>query len=121
MDTSANKSVYKARTLKAEQYSSYKNGVLVLRSKSIYETIQRNKFSLDKNTNTVDISKTQKNVASLKQDCQLCPNLYDACQNGEGDLEELFTHENHAYPPSLSIFGEMPSTVRYDQDISKPY
>ena len=103
MDTSANKSVYEARTLGAERYSSYKEGVFVLRNKSIYETIKRNKLSLYKNTNTVAISKTQKKVASLKQDCQLYSNLYVACQNREGDLEEFFGYENHAYPPSLSI------------------
>ena len=62
MDTSANKSVYEARTLRAEQYSSYKEGVFVLGGKSIYETIKRNKLSLYKNTKTFVISKTQKKV-----------------------------------------------------------
>ena len=114
MDTSANKSVYEARTRAAEQYSSYKEGVFILGSKSIYETIKRNKLSLYKNTNTVVISKTQKKVVSLKQDCQLYSNLYVACQNREGDLEEFFAHENHAYPLSLSIYGEMRSTDKSD-------
>ena len=79
MDTSANKSVYEARTLGAEQYSSYKEGVFVLGIKSIYETIKRNKLSLYKNTNTVAISKTQKKVVSLKQDCQLYSSLHVGC------------------------------------------
>ena len=113
-DTPANKSVYEARTLGVEQYSSYKEGVFVLRSKSIYETIKRNKLSLYKNTNTVVISKTQKNVASLKQDYQLYSNFYVACQNREGDLEEFFAYENHAYPRSLSIYGKMRSTDKSD-------
>ena len=60
MDTSANKSVYEARTLGAEQYSSCKEGVFVLGSKIICETIKRNKFSVYKTTNTLVISKTQK-------------------------------------------------------------
>ena len=64
--------------LGAEQYSSYKERVFVFGSKSTYETIKRNKFSLYKNTNTVVISKTQKKVASLKQDCQLYSNFYAA-------------------------------------------
>ena len=79
MDTSSNKSVYEARTLGAEQYSSYKERGFVLGIKSIYETIKRNKLSLYKNTNTVVISKTQKKVVSLKQDCQLYSNLHVAC------------------------------------------
>ena len=114
MDTSANKSVHETRTLGAEQYSSYKEGVFVIGSKSIYESIKRNKLSLHENTNTVVISKTQKKVASLKQDCQLYSSLYVACQNREGDLEEFLAHENHAYPPSLLIYGEMLSTDKSD-------
>ena len=43
MDTSANKSVYEARTLGAEHYSSSKEGVFVVGSKSIYETIKNTK------------------------------------------------------------------------------
>ena len=99
MDNSTNKSVYEARNLGLEQYSSCKEEIFVLGSKSIYETIKRNKLSLYKNTNTVVIFKTQKKVATLKQDCQLYSNLYFASQNCEGDLEEFFAHENHAYRP----------------------
>ena len=62
MDTSANKSVYEARTLRAEQYSSYKEGVFVLGGKSIYETIKRNKLLLYKNTNTFVITGCRKSV-----------------------------------------------------------
>ena len=29
-------------------------------------------------------------------------------------MEELFAHENHAYPPSLPIYGEMRSTDKSD-------
>ena len=86
MDTSANKSVYEARTLGAEQYSSYKEGVFVLGIKSIYETIKRNKLSLYKNTNTVVISKTQKKVVSLKQDCQ----LYSSCMLDVKIVKEIY-------------------------------
>ena len=114
MYASANKSVYEARTLGAEHYSSYKKGVFALGSKSFFETIKLNTLSLYKITNTVVISKTQKKVVSLKQDCQLYSNLYVACQNREGDLEEFFAYENHAYPPSLSIYGEMRSTDKSD-------
>ena len=98
--------------LGAEQYSSYKERVFVFGSKSTYETIKRNKFSLYKNTNTVVISKTQKKVASLKQDYQLYSNFYVACQNRE-DLEQFLAH---AYPPSLSIYGEMHSTDKSPQN-----
>lgn len=53
MDAAAKNSVYKARTLREEQHSSYKKVVFVRGSKSIYEYVS---------------------VASLKQDCQLYSN-----------------------------------------------
>ena len=71
-------------------------------------------MSLFKNTNTVVESKTQKKVASLKQDYQPYSNLIVACKNLEGDLEEFFTHGNHAYSPPLSIYGETRSTNKSD-------
>ena len=40
--------------------------------------------------------------------------MYITCQNREGDLEEFFAHENHAYSSSLSIYGEMRSTDKSD-------
>ena len=40
--------------------------------------------------------------------------MHVACQNREGHLEEFFAHENHAYSPSLSIYGEMRSTDKSD-------
>ena len=39
MDAAAKKSVYEARTLREEQHSSYKKGVFVRGSKSIYEYV----------------------------------------------------------------------------------
>ena len=75
MDTSANTSVYEARTLTAEQYSSYKEEVFVLRSKSIYETIKCNKLSLYKNTklccHILNIGESSIFKARLSAICQL--------------------------------------------------
>ena len=34
--------------------------------------------------------------------------------NHEGNLEEFFAHENHAYTLSLSIYGDMHSTDKSD-------
>ena len=114
MEVTSNKSVYDARKIGKEQYSSYQQEVFVFGRRSIYDTIKRNKLSLYKNTNNVVISTTQKKVTSLKQDCQLYSNLYIACQNRDGDLDEFFAHENYAYPPSLSIYGDIRSTDKSD-------
>ena len=32
--------------------------------------------------------------------------LYVAYQSREGDLHQFFSHENHAYPRALSVYGE---------------
>ena len=34
-------------------------------------------------------------------------NLFVACQAREGDLENIFTHENHCYPVSVSEYGRL--------------
>ena len=72
MDTSASKSVYEARTLGAEQYSLYKEGVFVLGRKSIYETIKCNKLSLYKNTSSTHFGQ----YIFIEQILREYPNLY---------------------------------------------
>ena len=60
------------------------------------------------------LSKAKQKVVSLKQDCQLYVSLYVACQNRYGVLADFFSHENHSYPPSLSIYGKMRQTTESD-------
>ena len=43
----------------------------------------------------------------MKKDCHLFSSLYVACQIREGDLHQFFSHENHAYPPELSVYGDL--------------
>ena len=44
---------------------------------------------------------------SLKSDCSLVSSLYISCQRHNGDLDEFFSHENQACPPSLSSLGKL--------------
>ena len=60
-----------------------------------------------RSTNKGVVSKVRQRVTSLKQDCDLFLSLYVACQSREGDLHQFFSHENHAYPPALSVYGEL--------------
>ncbi|WAQ99414.1 hypothetical protein MAR_023787 [Mya arenaria] len=39
---------------------------------------------------------------SLKQNCSLFATLYVSCQVREGNLDEIFEHENSNFPPALS-------------------
>ena len=43
----------------------------------------------------------------MKSDCNLFSRLYLACQARDGDVDQFFSHENHACPPSLSQGGKL--------------
>ena len=34
-------------------------------------------------------------------------NLYVVCQSREGDVDNFFAHENHAFPVSISEYGKL--------------
>jgi hypothetical protein len=42
-----------------------------------------------------------------KEDTNLFSRMYVSCQNQDGDLENFFRHENHAWPPSLAEDGNI--------------
>ena len=52
-------------------------------------------------------SKKTSQLAYAKDDVNLFSRLYISCQNREGDVDTFFSHENHAWPPSLAENGEM--------------
>ena len=52
-------------------------------------------------------SKQKLQLAALKKDHDLFSRLYLSCQTREGDLEQFFSHENQAVPPSLSQGGKL--------------
>ena len=57
--------------------------------------------------NSVVISKTIPKVVNLTSDCRLYSKLYIASQAREGDLDEFFAYENHAFPISISEYGKL--------------
>ena len=52
-------------------------------------------------------SKGKLQLQSMKSDCNLFSRLYLACQARDGDVDQFFSHENHACPPSLSQGGKL--------------
>ena len=50
----------------------------------------------------------------MASDCTLYSSLYNASQYRDGNLEELFSHENHACPVSLSEYGTLSKTDKSD-------
>ena len=59
-------------------------------------------------------SKQKNQLAALKSDCGLFSRLYISCQTRQGDLYELFSHENHAVQPALSTGGKLQVGVKSD-------
>lgn len=43
----------------------------------------------------------------MRQDRSLFSSFYISCQVRDTNLADFFEHENHTYPPSLSVFGDM--------------
>ena len=46
-------------------------------------------------------------MMSLNAERKLYANLYVACQSRESDLDNFFSHENHAFPVAISEYGKL--------------
>ena len=95
-------SVKSANVKGKKQSKEFIENCLANGTKSLYDSISKNKLQLFGQRNDIAVSKKSQEINSLKSDCHLCVNLYKACQVRKGDLEEFFLHENHSYPPAIS-------------------
>ena len=59
-------------------------------------------------------SKQKNQLAALKSECGLFSRMYISCQTRHGDLDEFFSHENHAVQPALSTGGKLRVGVKSD-------
>ena len=50
----------------------------------------------------------------MKQDCNRYASLHVACQARQSDLDDFFSHENHSYPPALSVYGKIRDSAKSD-------
>ena len=67
----------------------------------------KNKLKLYRAKNSVVASKDKQRITNLQAGCRLFANLFIACQARDGDLDNFFAHENHAYPVALSEYGKL--------------
>jgi hypothetical protein len=74
---------------------------------SLFQTLTRNKLAPFDENNFQTLSKSKKQVASLKNDCFLFSQLYIGCRTRSGNIDEFFDHENKSAPPSLSDGGKL--------------
>ena len=107
IDHIASESVKSAKEKGELQSKDFTERCLIKGDQSLYTTISKNKLALFRKRNAVKTSKTKQELVSLKSDCRLYANLYVACQVRDGNLDEFFSHENHAYPPAISEYGRL--------------
>lgn len=95
------------------QYKEYENDMLSTGNKSIIDPVNKNNLPLfRKRTQKLESKKLQ--MAELQSDVNLFGQLYIANQLRNGDIENFFSHENHAYPPALSEFGKLRTGSKSD-------
>ena len=86
-------------TLGNEQFSNFMKSRLKS-STSLFDPIRKNKLPISSQATTKITSNNQ--VTTLNKNVQLFSQLYIACQIRDGNLNEIFSHENQPFPPPLS-------------------
>ena len=107
LDDVATKSVKDVNRIGEDQYTAFVNERLINRRTSLYDTLKRNDLSLFRQKHLLNMSKSKQKIATLNSERRLYANLYVACQSREGDLDNFFAHENHAFPDSISEYGKL--------------
>ena len=89
------------------QHEKYMAERVAQQTTPISDPISRNQLPLFRRPPSRVPSTAKQTVSSLKSDCALFARLFIACQTRDGDLDNFFKHENHAYAPSLSQLGKL--------------
>ena len=89
------------------RYAAFVKDVLVDRTVSIHEPIKKNGFHIFKHAVPKCKSRAKLQIEEVQSDCNLFSQLFVASQVRDGNLGEFFRHENHPWPPSLSLHGKL--------------
>ena len=87
---------------------------VIERTTPVFDPISKNQMPLFSRPPSRGPSKTKQTITSLKSDCTLISQLNIATQTRDGDLDNFFKHENHAYHPSLSLLGKLQFGTKSD-------
>ena len=96
------------RTIKQigqKKFEACRNICLINRTKTIDEPMEKNKLHRLGTHRKPKVPKGKE--ASVKNDVALFARLYIGCQNRDGNMGELFCHENQACLPALSDAGKL--------------
>jgi hypothetical protein len=90
-----------------DQFELFTKDRLIDRSKSLHDVISRNKLPLFNTPTIKPVPKSKQALTTMKGDMELFSRMYIGCQTRDGNLDDVFQHENRAYPPSLSEGGNL--------------
>ena len=97
--------VYRIESLGCQQYDNlYGNGYSRVRTQYILEVVKLDNMHLFNTPHKRQRTNTGCVIAE-KSDCDLFSRLLVASLFRDGNLNELFSHENQPCPPSLSVKG----------------
>ena len=113
-DTAVINTLHQIEQLGQEQYDTYVSERLIYQTKPITDPIKRNNLPLFNRPSVRQKSRTELQVSSLKNDCNLFSRLFIASQTRDGDLDVFFAHENQACPPALSHMGKIRQGTKSD-------
>lgn len=114
MDFEVAESVKNIHAIGAKQFQDFVTQRLEQRAIPVKNPIPKNNLPLFSRPPVKIKSKQKEQFAALKSDCSLFYRLYISCQVRDGDLDNFFSHENHAAPPSLSNGGKLRIGTRAD-------
>ena len=93
--------VRKVETIGQEQYSKFVDERLSKCVTPVRDPLPKNKLPFFSRPAVKAPSKGMLQLQSMKRNCNLFSRLYLACQARDGDVDQFFSHKNHACPPSL--------------------
>ena len=107
IDESVVHSIRSIEALGKEKFREYEKAVILDRTKSIFDPIEKNSIALFKRPKPKLKSKQAKQVAMLKDNVALFSRLYIVAKHRDCDMASFFKHENQHYPHSLSDYGKL--------------
>jgi hypothetical protein len=89
------------------QFKLYMDTRILNNNIPISDTITKNNVQIFKCAKARKSTKKDVQLKTARSDAALFSQLFIACQNRDGDLEQFFAHENQVAPPSLSENGNL--------------
>jgi hypothetical protein len=94
--------VRNAEEIGRTQYQAFVDERIAASTDHFYHTVTKNSLPLFKTGPRKSTTKANQKIVALKSDLQLFSRMYISTQTRDGDMDDFFKHENHAWPPSLA-------------------